>query len=266
MNEIDVIELLKNGNKEAFDISVKPCEMVVFQDNQILSTNHDEKCLTLFDHNLNLVRRIDRINGEIFHPLGIAVNLEQKKIYISDNYNHRVMMTDLDFNLIKSIGSKGTEKNKFLGPYDICLISNNLYICDFNNNRIQIYSQNLEFVKSIKLDYQPWKIKATDSIICIESNSPCGINFYNLNDFTLLQNYDHGLCRISQVNSNLYEYCSNTKTIYCYDNRANVIDEIALNITNDSLTGVWDGLFIQFNGSILMTSDSKKKCIKFSML
>ena len=45
-----------------------------------------------------------------------------------------------------------------------------------------------------------------------------------------------------------------------------VIDEIALNITNDSLTGVWDGLFIQFNGSILMTSDSKKKCIKFSML
>jgi hypothetical protein len=261
---IDVEELLKNGNKDTFDIDVKPCEIVVFQDNQILSTNHDEKCLTLYDHNLNFVKRIDRINGEIFHPLGIAINFEEKRLYISDNYNHRIIMTDLDFNFIRSVGSKGTEYSKFHGPYDICLISNNLYICDFNNNRIQIYSKNLELIKSVKLDYQPWKVKGTNSIICVESNSPCGINFYNLNDFNLIQNYDHGLCRISQINSNIYEYCSKTKTIYCYDERANVKEEISLNVTNDSLAGVWDGLFIQYNGFILMTSDSKKKIIKFS--
>jgi hypothetical protein len=123
----------------------------------------------------------------------------------------------------------------------------------------------LGFIKSVKLDHQPWKVKGTNSIICIESNSSCGINFYNLNDFNLIQNYDHGLCTISQINSNIYEFCSKTKTIYCYDERANVKEEIALNVTNDSLAGVWDGLFIRFNGFVLMTSDSKKKIIKFSL-
>ena len=60
------------------------------------------------------------------------------------------------------------------------------------------------FVKSIELDCGPWKIEASNSIICV--NTLRGkVHFYNLNDFSFIPSYDHGDCRISQINSCFYE-------------------------------------------------------------
>ena len=62
-------------------------------------------------------------------------------------------MADSDFNLIKLVGSYGTVKTQFFYPTDICYKIECLNICETRNKRVQIYSKDLLFVKSIKLDY-----------------------------------------------------------------------------------------------------------------
>jgi hypothetical protein len=64
-----------------------------------------------------LIKRIDKINREIFQPSTILANFDEKQFYICDNLNHRILITDLDFNFIKSVGSKGSEMLQFDGPY-----------------------------------------------------------------------------------------------------------------------------------------------------
>ncbi len=125
------------------------------------------------------------------------------------------MITDLDFNFIKSVGSKGSERCQFNGPYEICFSSSKFYICDYHNKRIQVYSKDFEFLTSFKVQYFPWKIKSTDSTICVEANGPSGIYFYNSNDFHLIRNYNHFRGRISQINSMFYEFNHETQTVSC---------------------------------------------------
>ena len=152
--------------------------------NQIISANYHDKCLTLYDKNFNLSKRIDRINGELFAPIGLTVNHTEMSIYISDYDNNRILNTDLEFNKLKSVGSSGSGDNQFNGPFDMCFQNHNLYICDYYNKRIQIYSKDLEFLKTLKVDYLTWKIKASNSILCVESGDSSGIHFYDLNSLS----------------------------------------------------------------------------------
>ena len=81
------------------------------------------------------------------------------------------------------------------------------------------------FVKSIELDCGPWKIEASNSIICV--NTLRGkVHFYNLNDFSFIRSYDHGDGRISQINSCFYEIIDKTKSVYCYDKNGILKKEI----------------------------------------
>ena len=259
----DIEELLKNGEKKIFDLNIKPRNLVLIDD-QIIISSFDDRCLMAYDKDLNFIKRIDRINGEIFAPLALECNFKEKKAYICDCLNHRVWMTDLDFNFIKSVGTFGTDDYQFSYPNDLCYKNCNLYVCDHRNKRIQVYSNDLEFLQLIKLDYRPWKIKSTNSIICIVSSEPQGIQFYNFNDFSLIRSFDHMKGRISQVNSSFYELNHKTKTINCYDDQANFKEEIRLHEVDYVLTDEWDGTFIEFNGAILMTSTKEKKIIKYS--
>ena len=154
--------------------------------------------MTIYDENLKLVKRIDSISDEGFSPIGIALNLDEEKFFITDNDNHRILMTDFEFNLIKSIGSAGTDICQFDGPYDLCLAISNLYVSDYYNKHV--YSKGLEFLKLLKLDYSPWKVNASNSMLFIYSN--CGIYFYYLDDLQFFQRLDHTICRIYEINSN----------------------------------------------------------------
>ena len=166
---INVEDLLKNGEKCIYDLDIQPVDLSIIDDRIILA-NYYGKCLTVYDKDLNLLKRIDKINGKGFQPIAIQVNLKEKFIYICDFENFKILMTDFHFNLIKSIGSQGALR-------DICYKKEDLLICDYGNIRIQIYSKDLEFIKSIKLDYQPWRLKATNSIICVMADTLRKIHF-----------------------------------------------------------------------------------------
>ena len=265
LKNVNITDLLKNGNKEIFDIQVNPHDIIEFPNNQIIFSIHINKCLALMDQNLNLVKIIDRIDNETFAPLGIAINKEEKRFYISDSRNNRIIMTNLEFKKIKSIGSKGKENNQFDRSSDLCFRKDNLYVCDYLNKRVQVYTSELEYVKTLRVGYNPWKIKASDVILCVEAGdqSP-GIHFYNLIDLSLYKKYEHGVCRLSEINSCFYELSHVAKKVYFYDEMGNLKDEILLNGMDKYLQTIWDGTFIHFNGSLLMNSYYEKKIIKFS--
>jgi hypothetical protein len=179
------------------------------------------------------------------------------------NYlNHRILMTDLDFNFIKSVGSKGSQNCQFNTPIDICFSSSKFYISDHHNNRIQVYSKDFDFVTSFKVEYHPWKIKSTNSSICVVASNPNGIFFYDSNDFRLIRNYNHLAGRISQINSMFYEFNHQTQTLSCYDENANLKEKIYVKGLDKFLTNVQDGAFIFQNGALLIQSWSKEKMIK----
>ncbi len=178
------------------------------------------------------------------------------------NYWFRILITDLDFNFIKSVGSRGSENCQFNGPRDICFSNSKFYICDFDNKRIQVYSKDFDFDTSFIVEYLPWKIKSTNSTICVAARYPDGIYFYNSNDLHLIRNFNPSSGRISQINSMFYEFNHKTQTMSCYDENANLKEQITLKGLDKFLTNIWDGAFIYHNGALLIQSYCEKKVIK----
>jgi hypothetical protein len=258
---IIVEDLLKNGEKRVYDL-VSDLGDICINNDQIIMSHLDGKCLKIYDEDLNFITRVDRINGEEFQSTKIFPNFEKKQFYICDYLNNRILMTDLDFNLIKSVGSTGSGNCQFLGSIDICFSNSKFYICDYYNKRIQVYSKDFDFVTSFKVDYSPWKIKSTNSTICVEAESPDGIYFYNSNDFHLIRNYNRYVGRISQINSIFYEFNYKTQTMSCYDENANLKEEITLKGFDKYLASINDGALIYHNGALAIQSYSEKKVIK----
>ena len=86
-------------------------------------------------------------------------------------------MVDLDFNFIKSIGQLNT-------PSGVCFKNQRLYVADNLNKRVQILSEDLELIKSLPLEYHPWKLKVSNEMLCITSDSSeyPATYFYNLSN------------------------------------------------------------------------------------
>jgi hypothetical protein len=59
-----------------------------------------------------------------------------------------------------------------------------------------------------------------------------------------------------------YEFNHKTQTMSCYDENANLKEQITLKGLDIFLTGIWDGTFIYHNGALVIQSHSEKKVIK----
>ena len=190
------------------------------------------------------------------------MNLEKEIAYIADHLNHRILMTDYKFNLIKSVGSQGTSYNQLDHPFDLCQLNNYLYVCDTHNERIQVLNNDLEFVKSFAVDSEPYQIKSLNSMLAVQATME--IYFYNSSDLSLIQKYDHGLCIISKINSNIYGFNSEENKLFCYDENSNLSEEINFDhkLLDDKCE--WDGPLCELYGVLFMISHSVRRIIQFS--
>lgn len=86
-------------------------------------------------------------------PTDVAVN-SNGDIYVVDGYGsflaHRF---DKNFKLIKTIGGKGTTNDKFNTPHGVWISTfkgePEIYIADRANNRVQVFSPELEFKRTL---------------------------------------------------------------------------------------------------------------------
>ena len=256
----EIVDLLFNGKREVYKIARKTNDVIALPKNQMLASCFGKKCLILYDQDIKQIRVISSINGKEFDPIKATCNFEEKKLYIVDFENDKVLMTDLEFNLIKSFGSSGSEDNQIQAPFDLCLINNNLYLSDTGNKRIKIFSTDLELLNSLKVNFEPLQIKGLNSIFAVQTEPQ--IYFYKLSDLSFIRQYDNNFSVISSINSNIYGLNCTTKKLYCYDDKANLIEETTFDY--EYLIDGLDGRLVILNGELFMYSDTKNSIIKFS--
>ena len=112
--------------------------------------------------------------GQFMRPWGICTR--DDFMYISDYIRHTVQMFDIDGNFIKTVGKPGPGKNQFKEPRGM-EAGDEVFICDKLNNRIQVYSLDLQYLstlgRGVKLN-QPRDIAmSNDRLVILDSGSPC---------------------------------------------------------------------------------------------
>ncbi len=258
----DIKTVFETFDLEVVDMVTNPNDICVLQTGNLLMANTTQKNLTLFDKNLNLIKTIDKFDDINFSPSRIACN-DIDRIYVIDHSIYQVLMLDLNLKKIKGVGSKGNTAKQFDLPNGIAYFSNKIYVCDTNNKRLQILTADLEFINSISLEYQPWLIKISKEAACISRYDKGGIFFYDLEKFTLNNQYDfHGHGRISLIHSNFYESCHSNSKIYCYDSKGLLTEEIDVSKYKLYLTASADGALAVYGGNLIFTSYNQKKLVK----
>ena len=90
-------------------------------------------------------------------PAGIAID-KMDNIYVSSE--HKLQKFTSSGKLIKCVGQRGRKAGEFDNPRGVTLYNNQLYVCDRNNNRIQVFDLDLNFVGFINFQFnRPVDIK-----------------------------------------------------------------------------------------------------------
>ena len=79
-------------------------------------------------------------------PAGIAVD-DVDNIYVSSC--HKLQKFTSSGELIKCVGRRGSKEREFAGPRGVTIHSNQVYVCDCGNHRIQVFDLDLNFIQSI---------------------------------------------------------------------------------------------------------------------
>ncbi len=83
------------------------------------------------------------------YPRGIAFNITNNKVYIVDA-NDRILVLNSDLSFHVSFGENGNGSGQFDRPSGIaCDSSGDVYVADSWNNRVQIFTADLKFLKVI---------------------------------------------------------------------------------------------------------------------
>ena len=107
-------------------------------------------------------------------PIGICIS--QNKVFVTQC--HCIIMYELEGKLIKSVGSEGNGEVQFNIPYglDVSDRTNNIYVCDYCNHRIQILTEELKYHSMLGIDLlrSPRYVKVTrDRVLVLDDSDPC---------------------------------------------------------------------------------------------
>ncbi|KAI6658346.1 Tripartite motif-containing protein 2-like [Oopsacas minuta] len=109
-------------------------------------------------------------------PIGICIF--QNKVFVIQLYGHCINKYELEGKLIKSVGSKGNGEAQFDVPLglDVSNRNSNVYVCDFQNKRVQILTQELKFHSMLGIDLFKYTrdVKVTrDRVLVLDDSGPC---------------------------------------------------------------------------------------------
>ncbi|MFC2135422.1 NHL repeat-containing protein [Bacteroidota bacterium] len=97
--------------------------------------------------NEKIIKNFSEASSISINPAGM--------IFVSDIAANEIIKLDTLGNLLKSIGGYGWDEYSFDEPADIFATTLNVYVSDKNNNRIQIYDKDLNFLTDFNTtDYE----------------------------------------------------------------------------------------------------------------
>ncbi|HUX06373.1 MAG TPA: hypothetical protein VMX35_03580 [Acidobacteriota bacterium] len=96
-------------------------------------------------------------------------------IFMSDEFNHRVVCFDRKGRLIRVLGGEGDEPGKLRYPKGLAVLGGNLWVCDSLNHRIQIFDMRGELQRTLRGTgslpkfYEPVDVRVIDSFAHVVS-------------------------------------------------------------------------------------------------
>lgn len=84
--------------------------------------------------------------GQFSRPQNLALD-EQDRLWVCDACNHRIQVFDAngsEAKLINLFGELGSEPGQLRYPYDLILVDEYIYICEFGNHRVQAMTREGE--------------------------------------------------------------------------------------------------------------------------
>jgi DNA-binding beta-propeller fold protein YncE len=131
-------------------------------------------------------------------PSGIAI-LHSGNMVVTDGYgNNRVVLFDKTGKFVKQVGKgEGGPADKGAGPGEWNLphklavdADERLYIIDRENHRLQVFDKNLNYIREIKNDWNPWDVhvsrKGTDGIGFVADHKDERVQKFQLKDGKIL--------------------------------------------------------------------------------
>jgi hypothetical protein len=213
LNEI-IKNKLENFKTDAkiFEDDNEYRDICYLKNGYFLLANENPWKLDWYDSNLNFTMRFNDLLGKAIYPHCVTTDNMNMNIYFANS--DQVVMTDYDFNFVKSINSN---EIGFSFTSSIDYNNNRLFLCDFHKKRILIFTPDLILYDSFELYFKPVQIKVEKNIACIRSFDFNSIHFYDLTTFRLLRKY-YGHCgTISFIGSIFYEFDVGQSKIYCYN-------------------------------------------------
>jgi hypothetical protein len=242
---------LKDINFNFLRIKDKPIDLCVLPNGKLAcTTNNSNRSILLYDENLNFIKSIEKINK----PEYITCN-KVNRIYLSDSKHNQIIMTDIEFKKLKIFD------NKLNNPLGITYFNKHVFVCDNQNKRVLKLNDEIDFIASFSLDFQPWQIHLLQNVACIRPFDTGSIFFYNIEPFLFKTKHDYHYGTISIMNSCFYEYYCGNKKIYCYNIDGKIVEEVKTVVWTNEATHLKDGCLVDFNGKILFSCWSSGKII-----
>ena len=127
----------------------KPYGIAYNSRGEMIVSEYGGNRVSIFDNKKQKVRTFGSHGDKPYQmicPKGIAVD-DMGNIYVSSQ--HKLQKFTSSGELIKCVGGEGGKEGEFDDPRGVTLYDNQVYVCDRNNHRIQVFDLDLNFVRSI---------------------------------------------------------------------------------------------------------------------
>lgn len=201
-----------------------------------------------------------------------------EKMFVTDGNNHCVLKFNVDGSFLGKCGTKGNGNSQFNNPMGLsCLPSRmQIYVCDNDNNRIQILDLDLEWMNTLFEDeiLAPRDVTVTgdDWLIILDEGDPC-LHIYDykrklignyagrgpgrnlINPFFITIDEDLNVI-VTDFGSNMVKVFSLAQERFIYQ------------IDNETFTGVEikspNGIHLDQNGRLIIANCGNLQVMRFS--
>lgn len=229
-NVIDVLSVSINGDDFIYVVQTKDPYIQIFSLDGNLVNEWSDKTITdahfirctldgklfVVDRNNHRIVILDAQQGQVINTIGDYQNpgllskpfnhptdvafANNGDIYVSDGYgNSNIHHFNSNAELIKSWGKPGSGDGEFLTPHSILIDDHNqVLVADRDNNRVQFFNLNGEYIREIGNFFHPMKIfKDNDGFVYITDQVP-SLSLFNPNGdfigkFKNLGSHGHGV-------------------------------------------------------------------------
>ena len=209
--------------------------------------------------------------GNMCYPRGVAICGDRIIISHGNNWrgvNHSILLYKLNGQFVSNIGTRGIGEKEFSYPTSLTIDESNgdIYVCDSNNNRIQILNKEFSFKSQFGKDTlkSPRDAKLSkEYIFVLDASNPC-LHLFSYNHILQKSVISRGK-GMEVVCPNFFFFIDQTDNIIISDRLSNsiIIFTPQFELFHKIPVSQYPmGVTIDNQGRIIVVSQSPKDCLQ----